>query len=183
MNQEGFNRLHLKPGAGAAALLGLAACLMPPEIEAPPVEENVGPVIEQSKVDPPVSPVYIDDSCEQRFTVAGILDANASDTIYYRWYVDYLDWDPGRVNESGTIPPSPAPATARTGPTFTLFAWSSTVLQNRANNTVHTVEFLAADRPFVEDSSVEPAYKVISEGGFGVSFSWTVMIKSDKCAQ
>ncbi|MBI5526168.1 MAG: hypothetical protein HY897_07520 [Deltaproteobacteria bacterium] len=175
--------LQLKAMAAASALLAIAACFVPPDIEAPPLEENVGPVIEQSKVDPQGPLIYIDDSCVQRFTVGGIVDANTSDTIYYRWYVDYQAWDPGRVNESGTIPPPAIPEMGRAGPSFTLYASSSTLLQNRSNGSVHTLEFVAADRPFVEDSSVAPAYKVISEGGFGASFEWTVVIKSDECAK
>ena len=40
----------------------------------------------------------------------------------------------------------------------------------------YSIEVLVADRPFEEDSSIKPAFKVISSGGQWVYYSWIVQL-------
>lgn len=164
-----------------ALLLPVAACVVPPDIEAPPAETSHGPVIVLDKVEPKgeQESVNIGSACRQDFTIGEIEDENTGDTIYYRWFVDYKFW--GIYKASGKIAPTADGSVIRKGPTYTLDATSSLVLNDRTADSTHPVTLIVADRPFEEDSTIEPAFMVVTAGGKRDSYSWTVILKTD-CA-
>lgn len=163
-------------GATLALLLFSAACVVPPDIEAPPAETPRGPVIVLDKVEPK-GLVNIGSACRQDFTAGEIEDENTGDTIYYRWFVDYYFW--GIYKASGKLPAAADGSEKRQGPAYTLDATSSLVLNDRTAGSVHTVELIVADRPFEEDSTIQPAFKVVTAGGYWAYYSWTVKLKTD----
>ena len=178
-NGRGPARWHLVPAALFALLL-TPACVVPPDIEAPPDEVQVGPSFVRGTIDPQGPEVNIGPSCLQVFTIGEITDGNAGDTLYYRWYVDYDAADPVHAIyvASGTIAPPADGSTVRHGPSYTLDA-TSQYLGDRTASSVHTVEIIVTDRPFEEDSTAVPKFKVVSTGGIWTEFSWTVTLKTD----
>lgn len=161
-----------------AFLLMTAACVVPPDIEAPPAETPRGPVIVDGKVEPTgIDKVNIGSTCRQDFTAGEIEDENTGDTIYYRWFVDYDYW--GIYKSSGKIAPTTDGSVTRKGPSYTLDATSSLVLNDRTAGPSHIVELIVADRPFDEDSTIKPAFMVVTAGGRQDHYSWTVVLKTD----
>ena len=131
----------------------------------PPAETPRGPVIAFDKVEPngEQQSVNIGSACRQDFTIGEIEDENTGDTIYYRWFVDYEYW--GIYKASGKIAPAADRSVIRKGPTYTLDATSSLVLSSRTADSVHPVTLIVSDRPFEEDSTIQPAFMVVTEGG------------------
>jgi hypothetical protein len=166
--------------AALFALLLTPACVVPPDIEAPPDEVQVGPMLVQGTIDPQGPEVKVGPSCLQAFTIGEITDGNKGDTLYYRWYVDYDAEDPVHTIyvASGKIAPPADASAVRHGPAYTLDA-TSQYLGDRTAKSVHTVEIIVADRPFEEDSTALPKFKVVSAGGVWTYYAWTVTLKTD----
>jgi hypothetical protein len=163
--------------AAVALAFALPACVVPPDIEPPPAEPNYPPVIALDTVSPAGPLVGVDVSCRTDFSIGSVLDENRTDTLYYRWYVDYDTW--GYFRQGGVLPPPADGSTSRKGPAYTLDAANSLLFTDRSRGSIHTLELLVADRPFADDPAVPPPYKAVSTGGLKDYYSWTVKLRYD----
>ena len=150
------------------------------QVMTPPPETPVGPQFALDTIDPLGPEVKIGSTCRQDFVIGEVTDGNAPDTLYYRWYVDYSSQDPlfQTYVASGKIAPAADGSTVRHGPRYTLDATSRYLKDNTAGST-HWIEIIVADRPFDEDSTVLPKFKVVSEGGYWFYYAWHVTLTTD----
>lgn len=138
--------------------------------------ENLPPVIDKSSVSPNSSVVRVDSSCRKEFSFSMVTELDTDDMLYVRWYVDYDIIK--NYQKSSVIAPLKKSIT-RGGDSFLLDIRNS-ILPNKAGGSLHTIEVMVSDRPFVIDSAVAPAFKAIEGGGNYDYISWTV-IQLDDC--
>lgn len=175
-SRHGVSTRLIYIGAMMVSCLLICSCLDMPDIRV--IErENLPPVIDKSSVSPNSSVVRVDSSCRKEFSFSMVTESDTDDMLYVRWYVDYDIIK--NYQKSSVIAPLKKKSITRGGDSFSLDIRNS-ILPNKARGSLHTIEVMVSDRPFVIDSAVAPAFKAIEEGGNYDYISWTV-IQLDDC--
>ncbi|MFA6032580.1 MAG: hypothetical protein WC889_06745 [Myxococcota bacterium] len=174
--RSGWIRIY---AAAAGIFLAGTACVIPPDIEPPPVVNN-GPVISRDMVDPLGPFVDIQASqCESRlFSVPSVIEIDLTDTIYYRWFADYENYRDQKLLSMfnpGRVPPVTAGGESRAIPTLDLDLKTNFAFINASKGTLHTLELVVADRPFIDD----PNPKTVQAGGKTDSYLWVLRPQQD----
>ncbi len=157
----------------AMALLSFTStfCVDTPEIRLLEVN-NRPPLINKSKISPDSPVVKIDSLCKKEFGFSEVTELDTEDMLYVRWYVDYeyiKNYQKGSV-----IPPPDKKNIIRGGDSFILDLKNS-ILPSKSRGSVHTVEVILSDRPFLLDSTEPPPFKAVEKGGNFDYISWTVI--------
>lgn len=151
------------------------SCLDLPEIRVLEAE-NTPPVINKAKISPNSPVIKIDSTCKKEFSFSEVTELDTEDMLYIRWYVDYEYIK--NYQKSSVIPPVDKKSIIRSGDNFTLDLKNS-ILPAKSRGSIHTVEVILSDRPFLLDSTVSPAFKAIEKGGNFDYISWTVIQLED----
>lgn len=138
--------------------------------------DNRPPVINKHTVNPGGPIVKLDSSCKKEFSFSEVTELDIEDTLYVRWYVDYDNIK--NYQKSSVIPSDDKKSIIRSGDSFTLDVRNS-ILPNKTRGSIHTVEVILSDRPFLFDSTIPPPFKAIEEGGNYDYISWTVILLED----
>ncbi len=133
---------------------------------------NRPPVINKSTINPSTPVVKADATCKKEFSFSEVTELDTEDMLYVRWYVDYEYLK--NYQKSSIIQPANKSNITRGGDNFTLDLKNS-ILPNKSRGSIHTVEVIISDRPFVLDSTEPPAFKAIEAGGNYDYLSWTVI--------
>jgi len=161
--------------AMAVLILNSTYCVDLPDIRVLEAS-NRPPVIDKSTLLPSSPIVKIDSSCKRDFSFSQTTELDIDDVLYVRWYVDYEYVK--NYQKSSVIPAPSKKSITRGGDSFTLDLRNS-ILPNKSRGSLHTVEVIVSDRPFMIDSTVSPVFKAIEEGGNYDYISWTVMQLED----
>ncbi len=153
----------------------LLSCIDMPEVRVLETN-NRPPLINKSTVIPSSPVIKTDATCRKEFAFSEVIELDTVDMLYVRWYVDYEYLR--NYQKSSVIPASDKRSITRGGDTFTLDLKNS-ILPNKSRGSIHTVEVILSDRPFLLDSTEPPAFKAIEKGGNYDYLSWTVIQLED----
>ncbi|MGC8927283.1 MAG: hypothetical protein ACP5QK_05095 [Myxococcota bacterium] len=138
--------------------------------------DNRPPIINKSTITPGGPIIKIDSSCKREFSFAEVTEFDTEDLLYVRWYVDYENIK--NYQKSSVIPANDRKSITRSGDSFILDLKNS-ILPNKTRGSIHTVEVILSDRPFLLDSTEPPQFKAIEKGGNYDYISWTVIQLED----
>ncbi len=159
----------------ALFLLTSLSCVDTPEIRILEIN-NKPPLITKSKIKPDTPIVRIDSLCKKEFAFSEVIEIDTEDMLYVRWYIDYEQIK--NYQKSSVIPPPTKKDIVRAGDSFTLDLRNS-ILPSKSRGSLHTVEVIISDRPFLLDSTEPPPFKAIEKGGNFDYLSWTVIQLED----
>jgi hypothetical protein len=151
--------------------LTLAACVIPvpadldDKPDAAIVKLDADPVITDSQPPMPgLKPLV----ANQQFSVT-LRDADLGDTLYLRIFRNY-DTSPGPIAVKAVPNDAQHPTELRGPIGLDTTSWCPSAL---AGNTI-TIDVMVADRPFDEDISKMPQYRVVTQNGRGTIRSWVL---------
>jgi len=153
--------------------LTASACVLAPDIEPEPLEENAPPEIRLSSLEPPTDGITIvDQNCSAgavTFRVGQIRESNRRDTLYARWFVDWNSYSatsPATGWPSFTIAPTGRLDRSGTQYTLSLGDWNT--------EEIHTLLVVIADRP-LDPGGNGMQFPEGSEGEFDIH-QWTIRV-------
>ncbi|MCX7945170.1 MAG: hypothetical protein N2746_11750 [Deltaproteobacteria bacterium] len=153
----------------------MTSCLDMPEIKVLEAN-NRPPLINKARISPETPIVKIDSLCKKEFSFSEVTELDTNDMLYVRWYIDYEYIK--NYQKSSVIPASDKKSITRSGDSFTLDIKNS-ILPHKSRGSIHTVEVILADRPFLQDSTEPPPFKAVEKGGNIDYISWTVIQLED----
>jgi hypothetical protein len=152
--------VHARRGAPVAHLAGLAiaGCLVPGPLEEEEVPPNYPPVFAPEKVTPPFEQEIAYDPAVTtepiQFTVPDITDVDIGDRVYWRWFVNYdARFLPFIFANGPDLGGTPVDGKTR----ISLTIAPCEDLASFSGRTLHRIELVAADRPFLTDDETTVA--------------------------
>lgn len=138
----------------ALAALPLTACLLVEPIEEEEIPPNYPPTFAPERASPPFEQEVVFDTQNRTepivFKVSGISDADTDDRVYWRWYTNY---DARSFPLAAANGLTAGRAQGPDGVTVTYSLSPCDDLSTFQGRTLHRVELIVTDRPFLDDEA------------------------------